>query len=410
MKEKLKALVVQHTEEALDWLENLTRYPGSKRLYEDVLLLKGQFREANRKMQLDLTGGEALEKIKLALMQVVERLDIRVFDTDAPETQARSSEQPASSFHFYQKREDIHWKPFNDRVQNRFWVCGTSLVGVSERTFLKEYLDRSVDVRMVLPDPHQSYLSYQQLVQFNKFAEHYKGKTAIVVDEQVDLARKVYHILKSKVPARTEQYLRLYPGIMYSNITLFDDDAIIAYYNDSGVGDNCFSLQFNKKINPSGYRAVEEEFLRMWDLAGQTGKVSLKKGTSLIFFNDRNEVLLFLRDNKKTIRYPNCWDILGGGVEEGETPEMCIIREMEEEIEYTLREPRLFKIYEEEDRIEHTFWQRENFDLATTPLHEGRRLKWFSEADIRKMPEEEFAFGFKSVLLDFYREKPWLSD
>ena len=120
MKEKLKALVVQHTEEALDWLENLTRYPGSKRLYEDVLLLKGQFREANRKMQLDLTGGEALEKIKLALMQVVERLDIRVFDTDAPETQARSSEQPASSFHFYQKREDIHWKPFNDRVQNRF--------------------------------------------------------------------------------------------------------------------------------------------------------------------------------------------------------------------------------------------------------------------------------------------------
>lgn len=409
MKEKLKALIARHTDEALDWLEDLTRYPGSKQLYEDIILLKGQYREASRHAQLGTIGGEALEKIKLALMQVVERLDIHVSDAHSTEARARSNEQPASSFHFYQKREDIHWKPFNDRVQNRFWVCGTSLVGVSERTFLKEYLTRSIDVRLVLPDPHQESLSYQQLMQFNKFADHYQGKTDTVVDEQVDLARKVYQVLKSKLPDRTDQYLRRYAGIMYSNITVFDDNAIIAYYNDSGVGDNCFSLQFNKKINPSGYRAVEEEFLRLWDAAEHTGRVELKKGTSVIFINDRNEVLLFLRDNKKTIRYPNCWDVLGGGVEDGETPEMCIIREMQEEIEYELREPRLFKIYHEADRVEHTFWRRENFDLNTTPLHEGRRLKWFSEADVRRMPDEEFAFGFKAVLLDFFREKPWLS-
>lgn len=56
-------------------------------------------------------------------------------------------------------------------------------------------------------------------------------------------------------------------------------------------------------------------------------------GTSIIFKNSRNEVLLFLRDDKPEIPYPNLWDIPGGHFEAGETPEACIVREMIEEIE-----------------------------------------------------------------------------
>ncbi len=132
-----------------------------------------------------------------------------------------------------------------------------------------------------------------------------------------------------------------------------------------------------------------------------------KKGTSIIFLNDSNEVLLFKRDNKKEIPFPDCWDILGGQVEEGETPVECIIREMHEEISVRLIDPNLFNVYDMEDRIEYTFWKRKNFDIAKIVLHEGQCLKWFTKEEINGMPNEELAFGFKSVLLDFFRQKPF---
>ncbi|KKQ41694.1 MAG: Hydrolase, NUDIX family [Microgenomates group bacterium GW2011_GWC1_37_8] len=34
----------------------------------------------------------------------------------------------------------------------------------------------------------------------------------------------------------------------------------------------------------------------------------------------KNKILLFLRDNIRTIPYPNHWQLPGGGVEKGETP------------------------------------------------------------------------------------------
>jgi 8-oxo-dGTP diphosphatase len=132
-----------------------------------------------------------------------------------------------------------------------------------------------------------------------------------------------------------------------------------------------------------------------------------KRGASMIFLNSSGQVLLCLRENKKEIPFPNCWDLLGGGVEEGETPSECIRREMQEEIEFDPGQPVLFRVYDLEDRLDYTFWQRQDFDLATLTLHEGERLEWFSEENVRKLKEEHIAFGFRDILLDFYREKPW---
>lgn len=132
-----------------------------------------------------------------------------------------------------------------------------------------------------------------------------------------------------------------------------------------------------------------------------------KKGTSMIFLNDADQVLLFQRDNKPTIPFPNCWDILGGHVEEGETPAETIVREIEEEIELKLHNPVLFKVFDMADRIENTFWQRANLDIATQRLNEGQRLKWFTEDEIRRMTHDQLAFGFRSVLLEFFRQKPF---
>lgn len=130
-----------------------------------------------------------------------------------------------------------------------------------------------------------------------------------------------------------------------------------------------------------------------------------KKGVSIIFVNSKRQVLLLLRDNKNDIPFPNQWDILGGNVEEDETPEECIRREMREEIELDLRNPVLFNIYEMNDRLEYTFWQKKDLDISKIRLHEGQRLKWFSEDDIKKMKKKEVAFGFKTILLDFFKEK-----
>jgi 8-oxo-dGTP diphosphatase len=127
----------------------------------------------------------------------------------------------------------------------------------------------------------------------------------------------------------------------------------------------------------------------------------------MLFVNSSAEVLLFLRDDKPGVPFPGRWDALGGHVEAGETPEACIRREMLEEIEVDVGLPRLFRVYDMADRREHAYWARADFDLAVLPLHEGQRLQWFSEDAIRRLTDEQIAYGFRPVLLDFLGSRPW---
>ncbi len=127
-----------------------------------------------------------------------------------------------------------------------------------------------------------------------------------------------------------------------------------------------------------------------------------KQGTSCIFLNPQNEILLLLRDDKPAISFPNCWDIPGGRLEEGETPLECIIREMQEELERDVTNTTLFTKTEFTDRIEHTFWIRADFDAATAPLHEGQRIQWFSEEEIGALPTK-MAFESDTIVGQFFR-------
>ena len=47
----------------------------------------------------------------------------------------------------------------------------------------------------------------------------------------------------------------------------------------------------------------------------------MKKIAAVILENDNDEILLYLRDKKPGIPFPDCWDLIGGHVEEGETPD-----------------------------------------------------------------------------------------
>ena len=128
-----------------------------------------------------------------------------------------------------------------------------------------------------------------------------------------------------------------------------------------------------------------------------------RKGSSIIFVNDKRQVLLLLRDNIPNIPYPNMWDLPGGHVETNETPEHCIVREMKEELNLTLDQFDLFSVDEFEDRIEYTFWKRINFDINQVKLNEGQRIKWFSESAAR---DTELAYGFNQIVANFFNQWP----
>jgi len=93
-------------------------------------------------------------------------------------------------------------------------------------------------------------------------------------------------------------------------------------------------------------------------------------------------------------------------VEENETPEECIVREMKEEIELELEieELKQFSIVAFEDRDEYTYWQKANLDIGKIQLHEGQRLRWFCLDEVREIP---LAYGFNKIVEMFYEKKPF---
>ena len=125
------------------------------------------------------------------------------------------------------------------------------------------------------------------------------------------------------------------------------------------------------------------------------------QGTSIIFINRRHQILLLLRDDDPTIPYPNRWDLPGGRVEAGETPEACIVREMKEEIDLDLDAFDLFAITPMTDRTEFTFWKSADLDIGRINLAEGQQLRWFTRDEARAVP---LAFGFNPIVEAFYRQ------
>jgi 8-oxo-dGTP diphosphatase len=123
-------------------------------------------------------------------------------------------------------------------------------------------------------------------------------------------------------------------------------------------------------------------------------------GTSIIFVNDRQQVLLFLRDDKPALPYRNMWDVPGGHVEPDETPQECIIREMKEEMDLDLKDFLLFCEKKFDDRIEYTFWKKQNLEINKISLLEGQCLKWFTQQEAASI---KLAYGFNEIVEEFYR-------
>ncbi len=125
-------------------------------------------------------------------------------------------------------------------------------------------------------------------------------------------------------------------------------------------------------------------------------------GAGIILINSNNEVLLLLRDDKPEIPFPNHWDIHGGRIEEGETPELTIRREISEEFGImSLSDFKLFKIYLSDNLTDFIFWKRINLNPKEIALSEGQMLKYFSFDELRNT---QLAFNYNQVLEEFFKE------
>ena len=91
----------------------------------------------------------------------------------------------------------------------------------------------------------------------------------------------------------------------------------------------------------------------------------MDEGTNIVMINSVGEVLLYLRDDKPTIKFPNTWCLPGGYVEDGEQPHECIRREIDEEMGVLLDEQAVRPLVSATRSygVEHTFWTEVDLDL-----------------------------------------------
>ncbi len=137
----------------------------------------------------------------------------------------------------------------------------------------------------------------------------------------------------------------------------------------------------------------------------------MKKISQIILENNRGELLIYLRDNKPGIPFPGHWDLIGGHVEEGETPEEALVREVKEEIGIDLKEFRFFREYScfEGDaypNIKYIYSGKISLPLEEITLLEGKRLAYVRKEEIEGV---RFANILKKIVNDYIDQEKRLS-
>jgi 8-oxo-dGTP diphosphatase len=129
----------------------------------------------------------------------------------------------------------------------------------------------------------------------------------------------------------------------------------------------------------------------------------MKQIAAIILENDQKEILLYLRDNKPGIPFPQHWDLIGGHVEEGETPEEALVREVKEELDIELTDYTFFKKYTCETgdaypNEKFIYSGKINIPIDKITLLEGDRPQYFKREEIENV---KFANILKSIVLEY---------
>ncbi len=117
--------------------------------------------------------------------------------------------------------------------------------------------------------------------------------------------------------------------------------------------------------------------------APETSVASLPQVAIAILYRD-NKFLMQLRDNIPTIIYPGCWGFFGGHIEPGETPEVAVQRELQEEIGYVPPVLTKWGCFTTAVSVRHIYHGHLPVGLEDLVLGEGWDMGLLSPADIQR--------------------------
>lgn len=131
---------------------------------------------------------------------------------------------------------------------------------------------------------------------------------------------------------------------------------------------------------------------------------------TLILEDKNGNILLYLRDNKPNLPFPNQWDLFGGHTEKDETPFQTLRREIKEELDLDLEELNDLKFFREyrclkgdvRPNIKHVYAATLMKSIDELTLGEGQRMKLFKPSEIPKL---KIANILKDIILDYLKSK-----
>ena len=134
-------------------------------------------------------------------------------------------------------------------------------------------------------------------------------------------------------------------------------------------------------------------------------KSIIEVATALLFDAD-GKLLIYLRDDKPDIPFPNYWDLFGGHVEKGETPEVALVREVQEELGIEIENYQHFKTYhcmegDARPNIKHVYSVQITQVASELTLYEGQYHKGI---DIDQRHKYQFSNILGNIINDFVAE------
>jgi len=122
----------------------------------------------------------------------------------------------------------------------------------------------------------------------------------------------------------------------------------------------------------------------------------MRQIAQVLLFDRNGRLLIYLRDNKSDIPFPDHWDFFGGHLESEETPDRALVREVEEELGLELKDWRFFRTYgcfegDAYPNVKYIYWTRIDQAVDELTLREGQMLKSIE-------PEERSQFQFANIL------------
>ena len=136
--------------------------------------------------------------------------------------------------------------------------------------------------------------------------------------------------------------------------------------------------------------------------------MKLKVGAKSFIKNKKLDKYLFvLRDDKPNIPNPNCWALIGGGIEKGEEPIEALKREVKEEIGIELSDIKKIGVLdvpltvkgETKIVLGHVFLAYIDADIKDIKLKEGQRVEYFTLDEIQK--QKNLSSGAVSRIEEF---------